>query len=148
MMHQSLFVAAKTAFCFWVTEANSLRTRRFTPTSMVSFKTETVFYLFYLAHHGAITNVELHRTPGSTDFSRYCLTSSIDFTCKLWNLAVSYFMKQFYSSIVVLGLQKACLFTRQQTRRLCQRYFLVSSSSGYIHFFIIGWNIEFVEFER
>ncbi|KAI6186232.1 Protein SDA1 [Aphelenchoides besseyi] len=39
------------------------------------------------AHDGSITNVDLHKTPGPVDFSRYCLTSSTDFTCKLWNLA-------------------------------------------------------------
>jgi hypothetical protein len=42
----------------------------------------------FLAHYGAITHVELHKAAGSVDFSRYCLTSSIDFTCKLWNLTV------------------------------------------------------------
>ncbi|KAI6207246.1 Protein SDA1 [Aphelenchoides fujianensis] len=39
------------------------------------------------AHDGSVTCVNLHKTPGPVDFSRYCLTSSTDFTCKLWNLA-------------------------------------------------------------
>ncbi|KAI6190243.1 WD domain, G-beta repeat protein [Aphelenchoides bicaudatus] len=48
---------------------------------------EKKIYADINAHQGAITNAELHKAPGSTDFSRYCLTSSMDFTCKLWNLA-------------------------------------------------------------
>ncbi|KAI1724810.1 cytoplasmic dynein 1 intermediate chain 2 [Ditylenchus destructor] len=38
------------------------------------------------AHDMPITTVDLHRAAGSIDFSPLCLSGSMDFTVKLWNL--------------------------------------------------------------
>lgn len=88
MMYQSLFAVAKMDACIWVIEVNQLKKRKFMLTLMVWLIFGLNKFIKFSAHYGAVTNVELHKTPGSADFSRYCLTSSIDFTCKLWNLAV------------------------------------------------------------
>ena len=38
------------------------------------------------AHHGPITGIDCHNVSGSVDLTTYFLTSSIDWTVKLWNL--------------------------------------------------------------
>lgn len=35
-----------------------------------------------------ITSVDLHHVPGSVDFSPLCISGSMDFNVKLWNLKV------------------------------------------------------------
>lgn len=40
-----------------------------------------------------ITSVDLHYVPGPVDFSPLCISGSMDFNVKLWNLKV---IKNFY----------------------------------------------------
>lgn len=46
------------------------------------------FYLIFLAHQMPVTTVDMHHASGSIDFSPLCLSGSIDFNVKLWNLKV------------------------------------------------------------
>ncbi|EAL66966.1 cytoplasmic dynein intermediate chain [Dictyostelium discoideum AX4] len=39
----------------------------------------------YKGHFGPITSVDLHPSKGGADFSQYFLSSSTDWTCKLWS---------------------------------------------------------------
>jgi dynein intermediate chain len=43
----------------------------------------------YRAHHGAITGLHFHPLFGPVDFSDLFLTSSVDWTVKLWRAKVS-----------------------------------------------------------
>jgi len=40
-------------------------------------------------HQGPVTGIDTHQVPGSIDFSPYFLTSSFDWTVKLWNIKES-----------------------------------------------------------
>ncbi|KAK8396576.1 hypothetical protein O3P69_005536 [Scylla paramamosain] len=43
----------------------------------------------YEGHQGPVTGISTHSTPGSIDFSHLFLTSSIDWTVKLWSVKVN-----------------------------------------------------------
>lgn len=47
---------------------------------------------FFLAHYMPITSVDLHCVPGSVDFSPLCISGSMDFNVKLWNLKVFFLL--------------------------------------------------------
>ena len=36
-------------------------------------------------HHGPVTGIDFHPSTGAIDFSDLFITSSTDWTCKLWN---------------------------------------------------------------
>lgn len=40
-------------------------------------------------HQGPITGLDCHNVPGQIDFSQYFVTSSFDWTVKLWNIKVN-----------------------------------------------------------
>ena len=42
----------------------------------------------YEGHQGPITAIDTHRVAGQIDFSPYFLTSSFDWTVKLWSIKV------------------------------------------------------------
>lgn len=44
----------------------------------------------YEAHQGPITGLDIHNSQGSIDYSHLFLTSSFDWTIKLWSLKVSF----------------------------------------------------------
>lgn len=44
----------------------------------------------YEGHQGPVTGVSTHATLGPIDFSHLFLTSSIDWTVKLWSVKVSF----------------------------------------------------------
>lgn len=46
-------------------------------------------------HQGPITGVDTHRVPGQMDFSPYFLTSSFDWTIKLWSMKQPYYIHSF-----------------------------------------------------
>ncbi|BFZ22493.1 hypothetical protein BsWGS_25531 [Bradybaena similaris] len=46
-------------------------------------------------HQGPITGIDTHRVPGQTDFSPYFLTSSFDWTIKLWSMKHPYYIHSF-----------------------------------------------------
>ena len=39
-------------------------------------------------HQGPVTGIDCHAVPGAIDFSPYFITSSFDWTVKLWNIKV------------------------------------------------------------
>ncbi len=39
-------------------------------------------------HQGPVTGIDCHNVPGAIDFSHYFITSSFDWTVKLWNMKV------------------------------------------------------------
>lgn len=45
----------------------------------------------YESHIAPITAIDTHCAVGNTDFSHLFLTSSIDWTIKLWNIKVKYY---------------------------------------------------------
>ena len=40
-------------------------------------------------HQGPVTGIDCHKVPGQIDFSPYFITSSFDWTIKLWSIKVS-----------------------------------------------------------
>jgi len=46
---------------------------------------KTGVYERFDGHHGPVTGLSFHPPSGTTDFSDYFLSSSTDWTCKLWN---------------------------------------------------------------
>lgn len=45
----------------------------------------------YEAHQGPITGLDVHNSCGSIDYSHLFITSSFDWTIKLWSLKVRFF---------------------------------------------------------
>jgi dynein intermediate chain len=41
-------------------------------------------------HQGPVTGIDCNAVPGPIDFSPFFLTSSIDWTVKMWNIKVCY----------------------------------------------------------
>uniref|UniRef100_A0A914CPW1 Uncharacterized protein n=1 Tax=Acrobeloides nanus TaxID=290746 RepID=A0A914CPW1_9BILA len=41
---------------------------------------------FYQAHYAPVSTVDMHKTPGKIDYSSLCLSGSLDWSLKLWNL--------------------------------------------------------------
>ena len=39
-------------------------------------------------HMGPVTGIDCNTVPGAIDFSQYFITSSFDWTVKLWNIKV------------------------------------------------------------
>ncbi|CAG5134285.1 unnamed protein product, partial [Candidula unifasciata] len=46
-------------------------------------------------HQGPITGIDTHRVSGQVDFSQYFLTSSFDWTVKLWSMKQPYYIHSF-----------------------------------------------------
>ncbi|XP_055859646.1 cytoplasmic dynein 1 intermediate chain 2-like isoform X1 [Biomphalaria glabrata] len=46
-------------------------------------------------HQGPITSIDTHKVPGQIDFSPYFLTSSFDWTIKLWSIKQPYYIHSF-----------------------------------------------------
>lgn len=46
-------------------------------------------------HQGPVTGIDCHRVPGQIDFSPYFLTSSFDWTIKLWSMKDQKFLHSF-----------------------------------------------------
>ncbi|XP_059140287.1 cytoplasmic dynein 1 intermediate chain 1-like isoform X4 [Physella acuta] len=46
-------------------------------------------------HQGPITSIDTHKVPGQIDFSPYFLTSSFDWTIKLWSMKQPYYIHSF-----------------------------------------------------
>uniref|UniRef100_A0A0B7AIL9 Uncharacterized protein n=1 Tax=Arion vulgaris TaxID=1028688 RepID=A0A0B7AIL9_9EUPU len=46
-------------------------------------------------HQGPITGIDTHKVPGQIDFSPYFLTSSFDWTIKLWSMKQPYYIHSF-----------------------------------------------------
>ncbi|GFO20387.1 cytoplasmic dynein 1 intermediate chain 2 [Plakobranchus ocellatus] len=46
-------------------------------------------------HQGPVTSIDSHRVPGQIDFSPYFLTSSFDWTIKLWSMKQPYYIHSF-----------------------------------------------------
>ncbi|KAK3745357.1 hypothetical protein RRG08_064682 [Elysia crispata] len=46
-------------------------------------------------HQGPLTSIDTHRVPGQIDFSPYFLTSSFDWTIKLWSMKQPYYIHSF-----------------------------------------------------
>lgn len=44
--------------------------------------------LKHLAHYAPVSTVDMHKIPGKIDFSNLCLSGSLDWSVKLWNLRV------------------------------------------------------------
>jgi len=44
----------------------------------------------YEGHQGPVTGIHTHNVPGPIDFSHLFLSSSFDWTIKLWSLKVGY----------------------------------------------------------
>jgi len=44
-----------------------------------------IYERFEGGHHGPVTSIDFHPSNGSVDFSDLFLSSSTDWTCKLWN---------------------------------------------------------------
>ena len=59
----------------------------------------------YEGHQAPVTGVSTHSTPGQIDFSHLFLTSSIDWTIKLWSMKVgTTFWSFFFSSFFLFFL--------------------------------------------
>ena len=50
-------------------------------------------------HSAPLTGIDCHSAPGPVDFSRYFITSSMDWTAKLWNVKVR---KPLFASLSIL----------------------------------------------
>jgi dynein intermediate chain, cytosolic len=47
----------------------------------------------YEGHQGPVTGIHTHNVPGPIDFSNLFLSSSFDWTIKLWSLKVGFYLK-------------------------------------------------------
>ena len=56
-------------------------------------------------HQGPVTSIDCHKVPGQIDFSPYFVTSSFDWTIKLWSIKVKLFvtcsMSHIQSALVI-----------------------------------------------
>ena len=66
---------------------------------LVNLKPSEYYYVFvsskagisevFEGHQGPVTGIDCHKVPGQIDFSPYFITSSFDWTIKLWSIKVS-----------------------------------------------------------
>jgi WD40 repeat protein len=64
-------------------------------------------------HYGPVTGLSFNQAPGPIDFSHVFLTTSFDWSVKLWNVKVfkeKSYLKAFINYLFLIGAWKAIIF--------------------------------------